>query len=95
VDDAILVINAGSSSLKFALYAHRDEKLLLRGQVEGLDVGPSFRVEDADGLTLGRHQWPKGDGHAGALSFVMDWIETGASPPMTRFLILTGRVFLR
>src|SRR6516164_6942047 len=43
--DCIAVINAGSSSVKFALYAATGEAdLLFRGQVEGLGVAPHLRI---------------------------------------------------
>ena len=41
---AILVLNAGSSSLKFTLYASSagGPRRLLRGQIEGLTTAPAF-----------------------------------------------------
>ena len=45
----IAVINAGSSSVKFALYeADKNERCLFRGQVEGIGVKPRLKVADAD-----------------------------------------------
>ena len=47
---SIAVINAGSSSVKFALYdADKDENCVFRGQVEGIGVKPRLRVADAGG----------------------------------------------
>ncbi len=37
---AIAVLNAGSSSIKFALYGLPDLEVLLHGQVEGLGTSP-------------------------------------------------------
>ena len=46
----IAVINAGSSSVKFALYeASGEADMLFRGQVEGIGVAPHLRIEDAHG----------------------------------------------
>ena len=46
----IAVINAGSSSVKFAIYeASRDELSLFRGQVEGIGVSPRLKVTDDAG----------------------------------------------
>jgi acetate kinase len=46
----IAVINAGSSSVKFAIYeANRNERCLFRGQVEGIGVVPRLKVANADG----------------------------------------------
>jgi acetate kinase len=49
--EAVLVVNAGSSSLKFQLFAVTDNApaRAFRGQVEGIGVRPRLTVEDADG----------------------------------------------
>lgn len=48
--DAILVLNGGSSSLKFAVFEQRGElPLLLRGNVSSLGQQPRLRVEAAAG----------------------------------------------
>jgi acetate kinase len=56
--DRIAVINAGSSSIKFALFEEDDgQRLLFRGQVENIGVEPRLSVEGADGDKLAEHQW--------------------------------------
>ena len=53
--DAILVINAGSSSVKFQVYDARDRgnlKRLVKGQMDGVGARPRLRVEAADGTSL-------------------------------------------
>ena len=47
---AIAVLNAGSSSLKFSLFAERDGMLdpVLSGQIEGLLTAPRFVARDRD-----------------------------------------------
>ena len=52
--DAILTLNAGSSSLKFALYAAAGDfsRPLLVGQAEGLGQQPRFAVRGGDGSLL-------------------------------------------
>jgi acetate kinase len=53
VSRSIAVINAGSSSIKFALYdAAIDQGSLFRGQVEGIGVKPRLKVADAEGRVL-------------------------------------------
>ena len=48
----IAVINAGSSSIKFALYeSGRDGPLLLHGQIEGIGVDPHLKVQNASGAS--------------------------------------------
>ena len=50
MSNSIAVINAGSSSVKFAIYqATKDERCLFRGQVEGIGVTPQLKVADDSG----------------------------------------------
>src|SRR5689334_5049494 len=53
--EAILVLNAGSSSLKFAVFAKRAGELAreLHGEVEGLYTAPRFRAYDPAGRVVG------------------------------------------
>jgi len=47
------VINAGSSSVKFALYdTEAAERCSFRGQVEGIGIEPRLKVADADGRVV-------------------------------------------
>ena len=53
--DAILVVNAGSSSVKFQLFdiAAADKlRRLIKGQVDGIGTQPRLRAEAGDGSTL-------------------------------------------
>jgi acetate kinase len=52
--DALLVVNAGSSSLKFQLFAVEGGAPVrrYRGQVDGIGVRPQLKVQDADGASL-------------------------------------------
>jgi acetate kinase len=64
--DCIAVINAGSSSIKFALYV-ADEALLLRGQIESIGLEPRLKVRDTAGVTVAEQSWPSaGFDHAAA-----------------------------
>ena len=46
----IAVINAGSSSEKFAIYeATSEERCLFRGQIEGIGVAPRLTIANANG----------------------------------------------
>ncbi len=80
MDEAIVVLNAGSTSLKFAAYsvdASASPLLLRRGKIDSLQGDPHFVVNDASGELLATHEW--GGGHAldhkAALQFVMNWLE--------------------
>ena len=55
----IAVINAGSSSIKFALFdASSNADTLFHGQIEGIGVSPHLKVKDAEGATLIERTWP-------------------------------------
>ena len=75
---AILVLNAGSSSLKFSLLLVRGGalELLLRGQAEGLSTAPAFVARDAAGKTVSERRWGEGAaiGHGGALAHLIDFL---------------------
>jgi acetate kinase len=52
--DAILVVNAGSSSLKFQVFALQDGDIerRVRGQIDGIGVRPRLRAADGGGAIL-------------------------------------------
>jgi acetate kinase len=53
--DALLVVNAGSSSIKFSVYAIDDGAELVlssKGQMDGIGTRPRLRVRDGKGLSL-------------------------------------------
>ena len=78
-DPGILVVNAGSSSIKYAAFRQDDatEPLLLgKGQIEGLGTRPRFVGKNERGVVLGEKQWPAdGFGHAEGMRFLIDWLE--------------------
>ena len=78
MSDAILVVNAGSSSIKFSLFLERGEALdlLLGGQIEGLYSAPRFTAKDAAGAIVGERQWADGEplGHDGGLAHLADFL---------------------
>jgi len=77
--DAILVLNAGSSSLKFSLFALDDgpPTLQLRGQVEGLYTAPRFVARDPGGATVASRKWGEGErlGHDGAIAHLLAYLQ--------------------
>lgn len=76
--DVILILNAGSSSVKFSVFDAGDSSLalLLRGQAEGLFTAPSFIAQDARGAELYAREWEQGRelGHGGAISFLIEFL---------------------
>ena len=73
--DAIAVLNAGSSSLKFSVF-NEALQLLLRGQVEAIYTAPRFAAKDAGGKTVAEKSWGEGAklGHAGALDHLVAFV---------------------
>ncbi len=57
----VLTLNAGSSSLKFAVFASGASPVArLRGQVSGLDRSPHLDARHADGTVAAERRWPDG-----------------------------------
>jgi acetate kinase len=69
----IAVLNAGSSSIKFALYeAGKDGMLLFRGQIERIGSAAHLMVEDAEGKSVAEQNWAKGAlDHRGATNEIV------------------------
>ena len=72
MEKLILVLNAGSSSLKFSLFAvpaAGELRAVAVGQVEGLGTAPRLKVKDGAGERIADGQWDKSEvsGHAQAL----------------------------
>src|SRR5689334_14532887 len=78
MSDALLVLNAGSSSIKFSVFAESadDLKLVFRGQIEGLYTAPAFSASNAAGESLGKFSWEKGTrlGHEGGVAHIVDFL---------------------
>ena len=78
--DAVAVLNAGSSSIKFSLFTANggELELVARGQAEGLFTSPRFVAKGADGGTLVEKSWGDGVqlGHGGALDHLVSYLRT-------------------
>jgi acetate kinase len=76
-DDAIVVINAGSSSIKFSLFRGPDLLPALKGKVENLLAGVTrFVAVDAEGNPAGERTWPDAPlDHEAAMRFLIDHAE--------------------
>lgn len=71
----ILVINAGSSSIKFALYSNLRPlaKTLCSGQVENIGAAAKFHFKLQSG-TSGDDLWPDANNHSTAFDVLIDWL---------------------
>lgn len=58
---SILTLNAGSSSVKFALFDTKPGlPATVRGEIEDLDAAPHLLARDAHGAVLAEKRWPAG-----------------------------------
>jgi len=77
--DAILTLNAGSSSLKFALFRRAGDGLVLesKGGIEGIGVNPHLVIRDALGEILTERRWFSGAAgdHEDFLGGLLGWID--------------------
>jgi len=79
MNEALLVLNAGSSSIKFALFPLAksiDRTAALSGQIEGIGVGDQARLDakDRSGTSL-EHRVLAGCGsHHAAIEFLLRWL---------------------
>jgi acetate kinase len=80
VNELALVLNSGSSSLKFAVFhaaVGGGWPLAARGNVEGIGTAPSISVRDGAGKAMATPELRAGVTDAGAaLELVFDWLST-------------------
>lgn len=76
--NTIVVLNAGSSSIKFSLFAlgGKDLSVVARGQIEGLFTAPRFVSKNDAGKTISEKSWGEGKslGHEGALDHLVSYL---------------------
>ncbi len=76
----LLTLNAGSSSLKFAVYQIAGDALTLqlRGQIAGIGTTPRLEAKDAHGQALAFAATGTIGDHRAALAHLLDWLrQTG------------------
>ncbi len=80
-----LVLNAGSSSLKFAVFSGSKLEAILHGQVDGLGSRPAFSAKWPDGTAHpgSGPELPADAGHAKALDAVLGWLRDNGNGPET------------
>lgn len=73
--EIILVINAGSSSLKFKIF-DKNDNAIASGQVEGIDIAPSFKAKNAEDEVIAEHKWSEKEAHNHSLvlDYLVKWI---------------------
>jgi acetate kinase len=77
-NDCVIVINAGSSSIKFSMFSGPALELALRGKIENLYAGVThFIAQDAGGKLLGERHWPDAPiNHEEGMRFLVDFAQT-------------------
>ncbi|MEC5217565.1 acetate kinase [Actimicrobium sp. GrIS 1.19] len=81
--DCLLVINAGSSSIKFSLLCGDTAESLETiacGAIEAIGSAPHFLVGDQAGARLAERRWDEQASHDALLGHLIDWIEAHAGP---------------
>ena len=72
MSNAVLALNAGSSSLKFALFTDAKDAFL-RGQIEGIDQSPRISITDG---TRGEPPDVSAQDYDGVLRTLLNWLNT-------------------
>lgn len=77
----ILVINSGSSSIKFTVFGHHGDTMFAvryAGQIEGIGTEPRFKVQNETGAVVHEDSWANpapGRGHAYALERLASYLD--------------------
>ncbi len=84
--DALLTLNAGSSSIKFALFACANplpQRPEISGQIDGIGARPHIAACDNEGCSLDNVDLPvegnREQQHHAALAFLVDWLHAHES----------------
>ncbi|MDE1009916.1 MAG: acetate/propionate family kinase, partial [Paraburkholderia fungorum] len=92
--DVILVINAGSSSIKFHAFSVGGSKLdpIAGGKIEEIYTEPRFQVKRQTGEIIEDKRWSAGErlGHDNAIAFLLEWLRAHAGD--ARLLAVGHRV---
>jgi acetate kinase len=79
MDDYAVVLNAGSSSLKFCVYRRPEAdvwRLEARGQIEGISTSPRFSAKDGTGGVIADQQLDNVSDGRTALASLADWLRS-------------------
>jgi acetate kinase len=93
VNEAVLTINAGSSSIKFALFDRCDDKkphAILRGAVDGIGHAARFHARDEQGISVAERTLDSTFTHESVLAVLLRWIDEAF--PKTQIVAAGHRV---
>jgi acetate kinase len=75
----ILTLNAGSSSIRFALFTPAADEPVqtVAGKIEGIGTAPHLIARDADGTVVSERRWDDGAAmaHEAFLADLLDWVD--------------------
>ena len=77
--ETILVVNAGSSSVKFCLYDRAGDAVVLRGQMQGIGASPRLTVRDGAAAVVADAACDGATSHAAAINALLDLIAAHAA----------------
>jgi acetate kinase len=79
VSDAILVLNSGSSSIKFSMFPGHGEPtrqgVMCEGECEGIGHHVHFTAKDRTGVSLVDEYLAEGSGHEEAMAALLRWLD--------------------
>lgn len=78
MSDTLLVLNAGSSSVKFSLFLPETAgpTLVAHGQIESIGTRPRFFARDAAGRQIALREWTDAVDHEAAIEFLIEWLRS-------------------
>src|SRR5678815_4874266 len=79
MDDYAIVLNAGSSSLKFSIYRRPEAArwtVDLRGQIDGIGTSPRLSADDSEGARIADERLDRGIDGRGALDAMAAWLRS-------------------
>jgi acetate kinase len=79
MNDYAIVLNAGSSSLKFSVYSHAGAAawaVEVRGQIDGIGSTPRFSVSDGAGVRIADERLAPGVDGRGAFDALAAWLQS-------------------
>jgi acetate kinase len=80
---SLLVVTAGSSSIKFSLYAAAPGaalRVLVQGELDGISTLPHFIARDGQGAPLAERRWDRPADYDAVLAHLLDWIDAHLGP---------------
>lgn len=76
MSQSILTVNAGSSSIKFALFEHAGDAHQVMGQIDGIGGRTHMKIKGQAGETLFDEDLDGADDHHMSLAAILGWLET-------------------